>query len=168
MDTSDEEATPQLKKISVGGKRYLSATSSDYNGWEFSPSVEVIDELLNATSIAGTITSDYIHSSRPIKSITLTGNFSSGLMISALTSTGASLGQTSQGSIAFSIPQNGFALSISLPTNGWIDRMVITANFAEPAVNPSIDVINDGSSEWSFPIGSDYGHYGWQSMISTR
>jgi hypothetical protein len=122
---------------------------------------------LNATSIAGTITSDYIHSSRPIKSITLTGNFSSGLMISALTSTGASLGQTSQGSIAFSIPQNGFALSISLPTNGWIDRMVITANFAEPAVNPSIDVINDGSSEWSFPIGSDYGHYGWQSMIST-
>ena len=167
MDTSDEEATPQLKKISIGGKRYLSATSSDYNGWEFSPSVEVIDELLNATSIAGTITSDYIHSSRPIKSITLTGNFSSGLMISALTSTGASLGQTSQGSIAFSIPQNGFALSISLPTNGWIDRMVITANFAEPAVNPSIDVINDGSSEWSFPIGSDYGHYGWQSMIST-
>jgi hypothetical protein len=166
MDTSDEEATSQLKKVSIGGKRYLSAASFDYNGWEFSPSVEVIDDLLNATSIAGTITSDYIHSSRPVKSITLTGNFSSGLMINALTSTGASLGQTSQGSIGFSIPQNGFALSISLPTNGWIDRMVITANFAEPAVNPSIDVINDGSSEWSFPIGSDYGHYGWQSLIS--
>ena len=166
MDTSDEESTPQLERISIGGKRYLSATGSDYNGWEFSPSIEVLDGLLNATSIAGTITSDFIHSSRPIKSVTLSGNFSSGLMIEALSSTGANLGQTSQGSIPFQVPQNGFALSISLPTNGWIDRMVISANFAEPALNPSIDVINDGSSEWSFPMGYDYGHYGWQSLIS--
>jgi hypothetical protein len=166
MDTNDEEATPQLERINIGGKRYLSATSSDYNGWEFSPSVEVLDGLLNATSIAGTITSEFIHSSRPIKSITLTGNFSSGLTVEAISSTGASLGQTSQGSIPFQVPQNGFALSISLPTNGWIDRMVISSNFAEPAVNPSIDIINDGSSEWSFPVGSDYGHYGWQSLIS--
>ncbi len=166
MDTSDEEVSPRLKKVSIGGKRYLAASSADYNGWSFSPSVEVVDDLLNATSIAGTITSEYIHSSRPIKSITLSGNFSSGLMIEAISSTGANLGQTSQGSIAFQVPQNGFALSISLPTNGWIDRMVITANFGEPAVNPSIDVINDGTSEWSFPMGSDYGHYGWQSLIS--
>ena len=166
LDTNDEEASPMLKKISIGGKRYLAATSSDFNGWEFSPSVEVLDDLLNATSIAGTITSDYIHSSRPIKSITLSGNFSSGLTITALSSTGAVLGQTSQGSIPFSVPQTGFGLSISLPTNGWLDRMVISSNFAEPAVNPSIDVINDGSTEWSFPIGSDYGHYGWQSLIS--
>ena len=166
LDTSDEEASPMLKKISIGGKRYLAATSADFNGWEFSPSIEVVDDLLNATSIAGTITSDYIHSSRPIKSVTLSGNFSSGLVITALSSTGATLGQTSQGSIPFSVPQNGFALSITLPTNGWIDRMVISSNFAEPAVNSSIDVLNDGSSEWSFPIGSDYGHYGWQSLIS--
>lgn len=166
MDTNDEEATPQLERINIGGKRYLSATSSDYNGWEFSPSVEVLDGLLNATSIAGTITSEFIHSSRPIKSITLNGNFSSGLTIEAISSTGASLGQISQGSMPFQVPQNGFALSISLPTNGWIDRMVISSNFAEPAVNPSIDIINDGSSEWSFPMGYDYGHYGWQSLIS--
>ncbi len=166
LDTNDVEASPMLKKVSIGGKRYLAATSSDFNGWEFSPSVEVLDDLLNATSIAGTITSDYIHSSRPIKSVTLSGNFSSGLTITAFSSTGATLGQTSQGSIPFSVPQTGFALSISLPTNGWIDRMVISSNFAEPAVNPSIDVLNDGSTEWSFPIGLDYGHYGWQSFIS--
>ena len=166
MDTNDEEATPMLKKISIGGKRYLATTSFDTNGWDFSPSIEVLDDLLNATSIAGSITSEFIHSSRPIKSVTLSGNFSSGLTITALSSTGATLGQTSQGSIPFAVPQNGFALSISLPTNGWIDRMVISSNFAEPAVDPAIDVLNDGSVEWAFPMGSDYGHYGWQSLIS--
>jgi len=166
MDTNDEEVSPKLTKISIGGKRYLAASSADYNGWDFSPSIEVVDELLNATSIAGTITSDYIHSSRPIKSVTLSGNFSSGLMITAFSSTGATLGQTSQGSIAFTIPQTGFSLSISLPTNGWIDRMVISSNFAEPAENPAIDVLNDGSVDWSFPMGYDYGYYGWQSLIS--
>ena len=166
MDTNDEEVSPKLTKISIGGKRYLAASSADYNGWDFSPSIEVVDELLNATSIAGTITSDYIHSSRPIKSVTLSGNFSSGLMITAFSPTGATLGQTSQGSIAFTIPQTGFSLSISLPTNGWIDRMVISSNFAEPAENPAIDVLNDGSVDWSFPMGYDYGYYGWQSLIS--
>ena len=166
MDTNDEEVSPKLTKISIGGKRYLAASSADYNGWDFSPSIEVVDELLNATSIAGTITSDYIHSSRPIKSVTLSGNFSSGLMITAFSSTGATLGQTSQGSIPFTIPQTGFSLSVSLPTNGWIDRMVISSNFAEPAENPAIDVLNDGSVDWSFPMGYDYGYYGWQSLIS--
>ena len=166
MDTNNEEATPMLKKISIGGKRYLATTSFDTNGWDFSPSIEVVNDLLNATSIAGSITSEFIHSSRPIKSITLSGNFSSGLTITALSSTGATLGQTSQGSIPFAVPQNGFALSISLPTNGWIDRMVISSNFAEPAVNSAIDVLNDGSVEWAFSMGSDYGHYGWQSLIS--
>ena len=111
MDTSDEEVSPKLTKISIGGKRYLAASSADYNGWSFSPSIEVVDELLNATTIAGTITSDYIHSSRPIKSVTLSGNFSSGLMVTAYSFTGATLGQTSQGSIPFAIPQTGFSLS---------------------------------------------------------
>ena len=166
MDTNDEEVSPKLTKVSIGGKRYLAASSADYNGWSFTPSVEVVDDLLNATSIAGTITSDYIHSSRPIKSVTLSGNFSSGLMITAYSSTGATLGQTTQGSIPFTVPQTGFSLSVSLPTNGWIDRMVISSNFAEPAENPAIDVLNDGSVDWSFPIGSDYGHYGWQSLVS--
>ncbi|MCK5868661.1 MAG: hypothetical protein KAG07_04460, partial [Candidatus Thalassarchaeum sp.] len=71
-----------------------------------------------------------------------------------------------QGSIAFTYPQPGFGVSISLPTNGWIDRMIITANFAEPALNPDIDVLGDETHEWSFPMGDDYGHYGWQSMLS--
>ncbi len=44
--------------------------------------------------------------------------------------------------------------------------MVISSNFAEPAENPASDVLNDGSVDWSFPMGYDYGYYGWQSLIS--
>ena len=27
-------------------------------------------------------------------------------------------------------------------------------------------MLNDGSVDWSFPMGADYGHYGWQSLVS--
>ena len=86
-------------------------------------------------------------------------------MVTILDSNGATLGQSTQGGVSFTYPQPGFGVSVSLPTNGWIDRLVITADFAEPADSPSIDVLDDGSTEWSFPFGSDYGHYGWQSLI---
>ena len=165
MDTDNVEETPKVTKIHIGGKRLLTAASLEGNGWEFSPSVSLIDGVLNATGVAGAITSDYIHSSRPINSITLSGNFSSGMTIDLLGPSGGTMATLSQGSIAFTYPQPGFGVSISLPTNGWIDRMVITANFAEPALNPDIDVLGDETHEWSFPVGDDYGHYGWLSLI---
>jgi len=166
MDTDDEESTPQLMKVHVGGKRILAASSYDGNGWDMTTGVEVVDGVINATSIAGTITSQFTPSSRPIKSVSLGGNYSGGIMVTILDSNGGTLGQSSQGGVAFTYPQPGFGVSVSLPTNGWIDRLVITADFAEPAESPSIDVLNDGTAEWSFPFGSDYGHYGWQSLIS--
>ena len=166
MDTNNDEETPRVMKIHIGGKRVLSAAALEGNGWDFSASVSLIDGLLNATGVAGTISSDYLHSSRPIKSVGLSGNFSSGLAINLLGPSGGTLGTMSQGVLAFTYPQPGFGVSISLPTNGWIDKMVLTANFAEPALNPDIDVLGDETHEWSFPMGDDYGHYGWQSMLS--
>ena len=166
LDSLDPEASPRIKKISLGGKRFLSADSFDTNGWDMSPSVEVVDGLLNATTISGTITSDYIHSSRPIKSIDVSGNTSSGISVTAYDENGNQIGTSGAGGVGFTYPVTGFSLSIALPTNGWIDRMVMTAEFAEPAKNPSLDVLDDDSTEWSFPMGDDYGHYGWQSLIS--
>ena len=167
MDTDNVEETPKVTKIHIGGKRLLTAASIEGNGWEFSPSVGLNESgLLTATGVAGTISSDYIHSSRPINSITLSGNFSSGMAIDLLGPSGGTLATLSQGGIAFTYPQPGFGVSVSLPTNGWIDRMVLTANFAEPALNPDIDVLGDETHEWSFPFGTNYGHYGWQSLLS--
>ncbi|MEC8914359.1 MAG: hypothetical protein VYA52_03950, partial [Candidatus Thermoplasmatota archaeon] len=166
MGTNNEEETPRITKVHIGGKRVLNAGALEGNGWELSPSVSLIDGLLNATGVAGTISMDYLHSSRPIKSVGLSGNFSSGLSISLTGPNGGVLGTASQGGLTFTYPQPGFGASISLPTNGWIERIVLTANFAEPALNPAIDMIGDGTQEWSFPFGSDYGHYGWQSLLS--
>ena len=109
---------------------------------------------------------DYLHSSRPIKSVGLSGNFSSGLTISFTGPNGGVLGTASQGGISFTYPQPGYGVSISIPTNGWIEKLVLTANFAEPALNPDIDVIGDETHEWTFSFGDDYGHYGWQSLLS--
>ena len=166
MGTNDEEETPRISKIHIGGKRVLNAPALEGNGWEFSPSVSLIDGLLNATGVAGTISMDYLHSSRPIKSVGLSGNFSSGLSISFTGPNGGVLGTASQGGVSFTYPQPGFGVSVSIPTNGWIEKLVLTANFAEPALNPDIDVIEDDTHEWSFPFGNDYGHYGWQSLLS--
>ena len=166
MGTNDEEETPRISKIHIGGKRVLNAPALEGNGWEFSPSVSLIDGLLNATGVAGTISMDYLHSSRPIKSVGLSGNFSSGLSISFTGPNGGVLGTASQGGVSFTYPQPGFGVSVSIPTNGWIEKLVLTANFAEPALNPDIDVIEDETHEWSFPFGNDYGHYGWQSLLS--
>ena len=163
--TSDKEATPSIKKISVGGKRFLNADSGG-NGWEFSSGVKVIDGLLNATTISGTLISDFMPSSRPIKAINVGGNISSSVTITVLNKFGSILGSTSRGGgVTFSTPQSGFGLSVSLPTNAWIDRMTISSIFAAPASNPVIDVLNDGSPEWSFLQGNSYGHYGWQSTF---
>ena len=166
MGTTNEEETPRITKIHIGGKRVLNAPALEGNGWEFSPSVSMIDGLLNATGVAGTISMDYLHSSRPIKSVGLSGNFSSGLTISFTGPNGGVLGTASQGGISFTYPQPGYGVSISIPTNGWIEKLVLTANFAEPALNPDIDVIGDETHEWTFSFGDDYGHYGWQSLLS--
>jgi len=105
-------------KVHVGGKRVLAASSYDGNGWDMTTGVEVVDDVINATSIAGTITSQFTPSSRPIKSVSLGGNYSGGIMVTILDSNGGTLGQSSQGGVAFTYPQPGFGVSVSLPTNG--------------------------------------------------
>jgi len=166
LDTTDSSSSPIIDKITIGGKRYLSADSFDINGWNMSAGIEVVDGLLNATTIGGTITSDYIHSSRPINGIDISGIYSSGISVTAYDVNDNQIGTSGSGGVEFTPPVTGFSLSIDLPTNGSIDRMVMTTVFAEHANNLSVDILDDGSTEWAFSMGDDYGHYGWQSLIS--
>ena len=167
LDSVDPRVSPRIERLAIGGKRYLTAAGFDGNGWDMDPGVEVIAGLLNATTGAGAITSPYLHSSRPIKGISVTGNHSGGIPITAYDHDGHLIGTVGAGGVvAFTRPVTGFALSIELPTSGWIDRMVLTADFADPARNPAMDVLADGTDEWSFPYDDDHGHYGWQSLIS--
>ena len=171
MGSDDPEVSPSLRAIHIGAKRVLSADSG-YNGWDYSTGVEVVDGLLNATAITGKISSDFVSSSRPIRSLTLGGNISSGVSATVFDHNGNSLGSiTKGGNIEFSNAMFGYSVSVTLPTNGWIDVLRISPAFANPASNPSIDVLNDGSEEWAFPISDQnsqfgYGHFGWQSMLT--
>ena len=166
MRTENTEMSPVLKNVYIGADRVLNADSG-YNGWEMSSGVEVVDGLLNATAVTGTVSSEYVHSSRPIKSVTIRGNISSGVVTTLFDSRGNQLGSVSMGgSIEFPSPQNGYAVSVNLPTNGWIDVLRISARFSNPASNPIIDVLHDGTTDWSFPLNDGYGHFGWQSLVS--
>ena len=170
MGADNPEQSPSLSKVHIGGKRILNADTG-HNGWDFSAGVEVVDGLLNATAITGTITSDFVNSPRPIKSVTIQGNISSTVSVTVFDSIGNSLGTASKGgSIQFADQQPGFSVSVNLPTNGWIDVLRISSTFSDPAYNPTLDILGDGSNEWEFPIsespGIAYGHLGWQSWIS--
>ena len=173
MGTDNPELTPLLKKIYIGGKRILNADTG-YNSWSFSPGVEVVDDLLNATIFTGTITSPFTYSTRPINSISLAGNFSVHISVSILDRFGNPIGNPIQRgeSITFQSPLTGFGVSVNLPTNGWIDRLIISSRFAQPLKGPTIDLLGDGN-DWEFPpsdgeLSDCYGNFGWQSTLCMK
>ena len=166
LDTQNPSSTPMIEKIRIGGSRLLSADMSEINGWQLSNSVVLIDGTLNASSVSGTITSDYIHSQRPIRGLSFSGNTSSNVYIEAFDSSGASLGSAPKGgSVLFTTPQSGFSLEVSLPTNAYINRLDISPQYGEPARDVVIDATEDGSVDWSFPFSSGRGHYAWQTQM---
>jgi len=165
METSNPLATPMIEHIRIGGNRLLTADMMGVNGWQLT-NVDRVDGLINATSISGTITSDYLHSVRPIKALTFGGNSSTNVQIEVLDEAGNSVGSTSKGgSVLFPAPRTGYSLEITLPTNGYIDRLEISHLYGEPASDLEIDFANDGVLDWSFPNQLARGHYAWQTNL---
>jgi len=166
LDTQNPLSSPMVNEIRIGGSRILSAAMGGINGWQISNDIEVIDSALNATQISGTITSDYMHSQRPIKGLSFSGNSSSNVYVEVFDAEGNSLGGNTKGSdVAFTTPQTGYALEISLPTNGFITTLLINHDYGEPARDPSVDAAADGSIDWSFPSSLGRGHYAWQTKL---
>jgi len=165
LGTFDPEVSPLVNGVHVGGNRILNADTG-YNGWEISSGIEVIDGQLNATSVSGTISSDYIFSSRPIKKVIVGGEISSVVSVTIKDKSGNSLATLNKGqNIEFLSPQTGFSAVVNLPPNGWIENLQISAIFANPASNSRIDILDDGTNDWAFPFDGGYGHLGWQSFI---
>ncbi|MFL2959370.1 MAG: hypothetical protein ACJZ5P_04900, partial [Candidatus Thalassarchaeaceae archaeon] len=154
-----------IEEFKIGGYRLLSAELMGANGWQMT-NVEAVDGLINATNISGTISSDYIHSIRPIKALTFAGNTSSNVQIEVRDSSGNQIGSTPYGgAVLFSTPRTGYSLHISLPTNGYIDRLETTHLYGEPASDILIDFANDSDIDWAFPSDMARGHYAWQTQI---
>ena len=164
MGTNNEEETPASQK-STSVVRVLNSLALENNGWEFSPSVSLIDGLHECHRSSWNYFDGLSRLFKADKSVGLSGNFSSGLTITFTGPNGGTLGTASQGGLSFISSTR--VRSINLDTYKWLDReIVLTANFAEPALNPDIDVVGDDTHEWSFSFGDDYGHYGWQSLLS--
>lgn len=166
LSSSSTISTPIIRHVEVGGPRILSAELFDFNGWNIPSGVEVIDDLLNATAITSTITSDYIDSIRPIKRINFLGNSSNNVIVQVLDADGNNLANSTHGGyVSFTNPINGYSIEVTLPPNGYIDEMLITPIYAEPARDVALDVAEDGSDDWYFPYSQGRGHLGWQTTM---
>ena len=168
LETVNSSLTPVIKSVRLDGFRTLSADSGEGNGWEFSPSLVIENGEIVTTGIAGGIDSDFVTSSRPIKAVTVSGDYS-GVTLSFKDANGANLGPPSVtgGLVEFPWSQPGFRVDISLSPTGYINQLNISAKFTEPAKSPSLDLGSDGTDDWLFPFGTSYGHLGWQSMIDS-
>lgn len=165
METSNPLATPMVEYIRIGGNRLLTADMMGVNGWQMT-NVERVDGLINATVTSGSITSDYLHSIRPIKALSFLGNSSTNVQIDVLDESGNTIGSASKGgSVLFATPRTGYSLEVSLPTNGYIDRLETRHLYGEPASNLEIDFASDGDVDWSFPKHQGRGHFGWQTNL---
>lgn len=165
MNTTNPLSTPMIEYIRVGGSRLLTADMMGLNSWQMT-NVEIVDGLINATNISGTITSDYIHSVRPIKALSFGGNSSVNVQIEVRDELGNTVGSSSKGgSVLFTTPRTGYSLHVSLPTNGYIDRLQISHLYGEPASDVEIDFADDGNLDWSFPNELSRGHYAWQTKL---
>ena len=166
LETTNSSLTPAIKSLRVDGFRTLSAASGEGNGWDFSPSVVVENGQIITSGIAGSISSDFLTSSRPIKAVSVTGDYS-GVSVTFKDANGGIIGpqSTTGGIVEFPWSQPGFEASISLSPVGSINQLNISAKFAEPARAPTVDLGSDGEDDWSFPFGLSYGHLGWQSLL---
>ena len=83
----------------------------------------MIDDLLNATAVTSTITSEYLDSIRPIKRINFLGNASNNVLVAILDENGNDIANNTQGGyVTFTNPIDGYGIRVTLPPNGFIDE----------------------------------------------
>tara|TARA_B100000614_G_scaffold76762_2_gene68618 strand:- start:3764 stop:10819 length:7056 start_codon:yes stop_codon:yes gene_type:complete len=165
MGTDNPFLTPIIEAVHVGSIRLLDARGSG-NGWDVTSGLDLWNgNLTNNGSAVQQISSDFIHSSRPITSVDFTG-IGSQVAIRAIDSSGTVIGNTGlSGTITFAEPQPGFGVQINVNPGGHISTLWAEGEFGQPAVNPEVDVTSDGTVDWSFPEGNAFGVHGWQQML---
>jgi hypothetical protein len=165
MGTDDPFLTPILNSVHVGSVRTMNALGPG-NGWDVSPSLgQSNGNLTNSGSAVLQINGDFVHSSRPITSVSFAG-IGSQVTVRAIDSRGQVVGQSGlSGTITFPEPQPGFGVRIEINPGGRISSLRVDGAFGQPAVDPTADVASDGTIDWSFPTGAAYGNHGWQTLL---
>ena len=165
MGTEDEYYTPLVRELTVGATRYF----GDSNGWNVPSS---ITRLSNGTwenngGSAIVITGDSGLSARPVSSAMVTGNFTQ--TTSALTTSfSQSVSTTSTNSVLdLGDMRTHVTPRVTMAPGAMIESLAFRGTFAQPALDASIDLADDGVLDWEFSSSPGYGAYGWQTRFDT-
>ena len=165
--TDDPHFTPTLTELFFGGVRSYETLYADHNGWEMPESGVTISDLGNMTVTDGQphiISSEFMYSSRPMKSFQLTGVANVTVFLSDIS--GNVLGSLMPGQqLMFDTPQPGVQVDIRLDPSGYLNWFYLIGVYTDPAFNPQIDILRDGYIDWEFPADPYYGHFGWQNRF---
>ena len=167
LETDDPFVTPLIGDVAIGSTRYMLGLDTEVNGWQIGPSLDNDDgNITSSTGQVGTISSDFVASTKPIQEIYVDGE-GSGVVVWITDSQGNQYGGLPlQSRIFLPHPLSGYGVDIEVGPGDWIEDFIAEGEFWEPAFNPEIDAVSDGSVDWSFNSNPNYGHFGWQNRIA--
>ncbi len=167
FETNNPFVTPLIDTLHVGANRYMESFDPEFNGWDVGTTLDNTEG--NITSPSGqtdTISTDFVASTKPIQEIYVDGE-GSGVIVWITDSQGNQYGGLPlQSRIYLPHPLAGYGVEIEVGPGDWIENFYSEGEFWEPAFNPQIDAVDDGSIDWSFNSNPNYGHFGWQNRIA--
>ncbi len=165
--TDDPHFSPKLTELYFGGMRSFETLNFEYNGWDVPETGLDISNAGNMTVSDGqvhTLSSEFMYSSRPMKTFDFVGDASTNITAYLKDISGNILGNVTLGQqITFDKPQPGYALDVVISPGDYLNWFVMVGTYANPALNPQIDILNDGVVDWEFPADPYFGHFGWQN-----
>ena len=165
LATSNPFVTPLVDQIHYGGVRYFSGLGGFHSWAGLSGFTDVNGTATNNNPTPRTIQGYSVVSSAPIQQVNVTG-VGQGVTVVLLDILGNIVANGSLNStLSFQSREPGFEVRYIVSTNGYLEWATATGLMVQPALNPEIDVTDDGTVDWAFPYSPNFGHLGWQSLI---
>ncbi|MBJ24270.1 MAG: hypothetical protein CMB64_06320 [Euryarchaeota archaeon] len=167
LETDNPFISPLIDSVSIGSTRFMLGFDPEVNGWTQDNNLETDDgNITTGNGQVGIINSDFIPSTRPIQEVYVDGE-GSGVTVWITDSQGNQYGGLPlQSRIVFPNPLSGYGVQIEVGPGDWIEDFISEGEFWEPAFNPEIDAVDDGTIDWTFDSNPNYGHFGWQNRIA--
>jgi hypothetical protein len=163
LGTEDEYYSPLIKELTVGATRYF----GDGNGWNIPAYIQrnSTGEWVNTGGLTQVVTGVSGHSTRPIGSAYVDGNFSS-ITARLYTSQQSNVVATNVGTTLNLGGMRGqISPSVEFAPMSSLSSLVFRGQFVQPAHSAEIDVSDDGVIDWEFISDPAYGSYGWQTRL---
>ena len=166
MGTNDPFVSPTVRHLHYGSVRMFESQEFVPNGWTLDPALQFSNgNWTNPGTSPVTIISPFVPSTVPIQYIDFSGNGQG--VTTAITDSRGAIASTGglTSTLNFSSREPGFGVRYTIAPNGYLEWSTATGDMVQPALNPTVDVTDDGGIDWEFPYSGYFGHYGWQSLI---